>query len=375
MKDSAIEWTDHTFNPWIGCTKVDELCAHCYAETLDQKRMSKTLDGGTPAAPVSHWGPGAPRHRTSVSYWKEPRKWNREAAPFTYGGQRPAREADAFGWRPHRPRVFCASLADWLDDEVPIEWLADLLLLIHETPNLTWQLLTKRPENFAPRINSILEDWKGLGQLIGEGDRTTPFGDWLTAWRSGRAPANVWFGVSAGTQKGIEKRIPVLHTIPAVVRFLSCEPMLEFVELYSALKVCAAWPGEFRGWRDAPNARVQWSRQSLMPTGWRDAVDWVICGGESTVDPKVMPRPLHPHWAQCLRDQCAAAGVPFFFKQWGDWVPYDQGAAYMDGFKETRLLGDGHVKASGWPVYLVGKKNAGAMLDGREHRAFPEVRQ
>jgi protein gp37 len=114
MKNSNIEWTDHTFNPWIGCTKVSPGCFICYAEQLDITRFSKVLGEASKAQPVSHWGPGAPRHRTSEAYWKQPLRWNAEADPDTGDSGLPA----ALGHR--RPRVFCASLADWLDEEIPI---------------------------------------------------------------------------------------------------------------------------------------------------------------------------------------------------------------------------------------------------------------
>jgi hypothetical protein len=126
--NSKIEWTDHTFNPWIGCTKVSPGCAHCYAETED-KRRGWTAEG---------WGKGKPRKRTSAAYWKQPLKWNRDQLfECDECGKRflsPVTGPVCCGFIPNRvrPRVFCASLADWLDDEVPIEWLADLLALIHD---------------------------------------------------------------------------------------------------------------------------------------------------------------------------------------------------------------------------------------------------
>ena len=114
---TKIQWCDATFNPWIGCSKVSPGCANCYAERDFDLRKH-----------VAKWGAGQPRHRTSVSYWKEPLKWNRHAPMLASGV---------------RPRVFCGSLCDWLDDEVPVEWLADLLDLIRRTPNLDWLLLTQ----------------------------------------------------------------------------------------------------------------------------------------------------------------------------------------------------------------------------------------
>ena len=114
MKNSKIEWTDCTFNPWEGCTKVSPGCAHCYAENRNAR-----WNGGT----APNWGKGAPRRRTSVKNWNEPRKWDRDSL----NAWSAARGKGLSFTVPPRPRVFCASLADWLDDEVPIEWLADLL--------------------------------------------------------------------------------------------------------------------------------------------------------------------------------------------------------------------------------------------------------
>src|SRR5581483_2425062 len=135
---TKIEWCDHTFNPWIGCTKVDELCTNCYAETQDKFRA------WTPKG----WGKGKPRQRTSTANWRLPLRWNRDRGQTLEALKGTSFKAEL----ERRPRVFCASLADWLDDEVPIEWLADLLALIHATPNLDWLLLTKRPENWMSRL-------------------------------------------------------------------------------------------------------------------------------------------------------------------------------------------------------------------------------
>jgi len=126
-ENSKINWTTHTFNPWIGCTKVSPGCLHCYAETLMDTRYGRVK-----------WGAGNPRSRTAPSNWKKVRSWNNRA-----------------GRDGVRPRVFCASLADWLDDEVPLEWLADLLGLISQTTNLDWLMLTKRPENWADRLSRV----------------------------------------------------------------------------------------------------------------------------------------------------------------------------------------------------------------------------
>jgi len=274
-ENSKIEWTDHTFNPWTGCAKVSPGCAHCYAE------------GWAKRSGIVQWGPGKPRRRTSVAKWREPLKWN--ATQFAECmACRCRREfkpglcecCDGNQFRPVRPRVFCASLADWLDDEAPIEWLADLLLLIHQTPNLDWLLLSKRPQNFQDRIKGVLQT--GVYSEHTDG--------WLSEWRHGsKLPANVWIGTTVEDQTRADERIPELLKIPARVRFLSCEPLLGPVDLQLEA--------------DPP-------RNTGLP---RCRVDWVIAGGESGPG----DRPMHPDWARSLRDQCQAAGVPYFMKQMG----------------------------------------------------------
>lgn len=176
-ENSGIEWTTHTFNPWIGCTKISPACDHCYAETWDNRF------GG------ERWGPKAPRTRTKS--WSGPRKWNRLAEGGTT-----------------RPRVFCASLADVFDNHRSIEsaWRADLWALIKETPNLDWLLLTKRPQNIT---KFLPEDW-------------------------GNGYANVWLGMTVENQAEYDKRKASFLSVPAAIRFLSMEPLLGPVDLGGA---------------------------------------------------------------------------------------------------------------------------------------------
>lgn len=305
-----------TFNPWIGCTKVSPGCANCYAERDFDLRKH-----------VAKWGAGQPRHRTSEAYWKQPLKWDRDSAEsFRFVPQ------DRLD--PRRPRVFCASLADWLDDEVPVEWLADLLDLIRRTPHLDWQLLTKRPENWLDRMAKVFAFamWSPPHHNLCA---------WVSQWHpaygsaggvAGKPvpPANVWIGTTVEDQARADERIPSLLSIPARVRFLSCEPLLADVEISGSIHVAK-----------------------------RYFIDWVICGGES--GPKA--RPMHPDWARSLRDQCAEAGVPFLFKQWGEWAPITA--------KVDRLVGSIHHFEDGQPMERVGKHAAGRLLDGREHNEFP----
>lgn len=333
-KNSKIEWTDHTFNPWVGCTKVSPGCANCYAEARDQR-----FTGG------KHWGKGAPRRRTSAANWKQPIKWDREArrkevtAPIVMvGGGDGNTQVSTEKVIPQRPRVFCASLADWLDDEVPIEWLADLLKIIHDTPNLDWLLLTKRPQNWLKRMvrvadvleprvcDSFLKGWLLQADI-------PPF-----------VPHNVWIGTTVEDQQRADERIPALLKIPARVRFLSCEPLLSTLNLQLSTDI-----------------------------------HWVICGGESGTG----ARPMHPDWARSLRDQCQAAGVGFFFKQWGEWIAGDHVEELpdhepkricklaMDGTQGNSLSLSYKQDQSAKTVCLVTKKIAGRVLDGREWNEVP----
>ncbi|BBU57402.1 DUF5131 family protein [Mameliella alba] len=220
-ENSKIAWTTHTFNPWIGCTKVSVACDNCYAEAWDNRF------GG------ERWGPHAVRTRTKT--WGNPVKWNRQAE----GAE-------------ERPRVFCASLADVFDNHRSIEkaWRRELWTLIRQCPNLDFLLLTKRPQNIT---RFLPDDW-GDGYL------------------------NVWLGCTVENQAEADRRITHLTDVPAVVHFLSMEPLQGPVDL---------WP-------------------------WIDSLQWVIVGGENS--PRY--RPADPDWFRNLRDTCAASGVPFLFKQW-----------------------------------------------------------
>lgn len=179
MENSKIGWCHHTMNPVIGCSKVSAGCAHCYAETLEN-RWGRG------------WGPSTPRRRTSVDYWKQPYKWDKAA-----------------GAAGERHRVFCASMAD-VGEDVP-EWIEtrrDLSVMIERTPNLDWLLLTKRPENMV--------------RLFARWNSTVPGGGW---------PSNVWVGTSVENQAAADERIPHLFSIPTKTRFLSCEPLIGPIDL------------------------------------------------------------------------------------------------------------------------------------------------
>lgn len=305
-ENSKIEWTDHTFNPWHGCTKVSPGCKNCYAERDDNRFTPK----GTPR----HWGPEAPRRFFPDKHWKNPLKWDKKAAELGV-----------------RYKVFCGSMCDVFEDREDLHVHRNRLYeLIQDTPNLDWLLLTKRPE----RVN-VEWPWKYQGYIL----------------------ENIWMGTSVENQ-GQEHRIVELQKIPARVRFLSLEPLLGPVDLRHWLSPCSYYCDHGGMW----------------PEGHRPGkpgIDWVIAGGESGTK----ARPMHPAWARSIRDQCAEAGVPFFFKQWGAWITpkadfWTIGASnpYKGNPEHNWSLSPKDKEAV---AYKVGKKAAGRLLDGREWSEFP----
>jgi protein gp37 len=291
--DTEISWADASFNPWVGCFKVSPGCKHCYAETF-MTRKSRW---------ANTWGPPetTERIRTSAANWAKPLQWDRQA-------QKEGR----------RIKVFCASLADVFEDNIQVRsWRLDLFMLISDTPNLDWQILTKRPE-FA---REFFEQHPGF--LL----------------------PNVWLGTSIENQEQADKRIPELLRIPAAIRFLSVEPLIGPVDLLS----------------------VDSRQDARLIVNYRRVIDWVIVGGESGPN----SRPMHPDWARSIRDQCMAAGVAFHFKQWGEFLPDGQEMSYRKG----NLYRDyGRILSSGGKFYNVGKHAAGRLLDGREWNEMPTPR-
>jgi len=359
--NTKIEWADHTFNPWIGCTKVSPACDHCYAEADFDKRRH-----------VVQWGTGQPRKRTSIANWLTPARWNAAAARDlkawdqfkSVNGLDDADLIERGMVKPARPRVFCASLADVADKEVPIEWLADLLRVWMLTPNLDWLALTKRIGHFPARLAQALAYLSSLPRAAED-----PLIPWLSNWISGKPPSNVWLGATICNQAEADRDIPKLLAVPAARRFLSMEPLLGHVNLHltdeQPCTMCVSWNCELHGKpKDPPCLR---------------RVDWIIVGGESGPS----ARPMHPDWARSLRDQCQAANVPFLFKQHGEWlattfcnddmamIPSKRtvyvrpDGSFHDGAENVDFFGGDEETA--W----VGKKAAGRLLDGREWNEVP----
>ena len=337
-ENSKISWTDHTFNPWIGCTKVSQGCEHCYAESF-ARRYGK-----------ADWGPTAQRVRTSANNWRKPLRWNKaqwqECAACGWRG--PVSETHYFcptcdgeDLRPTRQRVFCASLADVFEDNSQLdEWRLELFDLMEATPNLDWMLLTKRPRN----INNMV-----------------PYN-----WHGGcRWPDNVWMGTSVENQEQAKQRIAALRWVPAPVTFLSCEPLLGPLDLSSYVIAGV-------GYVPHKSTLTHWDHS-------RRLVDLIIVGGESGPH----ARPMHPDWARSLRDQCQAAGIAFHYKQHGAWLHQSQVSAELQrDLAMAEALGASftyHNWSDGTRSIRLSRQYAGTPigreLDGRAWDEYPKANQ
>lgn len=306
---TGISWADLTMNFWIGCQEVSPACDHCYAREFTNARVNAArVAAGKPAIV---WGPGGARHQTAEANRKKPLRWNRIA--------------DEAGVR---LRVFCSSLSDWADNVVPDAWRAEIAERILATPHLDWMLLTKRMGNAYDML------WKMF---------------------PGGVPSNVWIGITVCNQDEARRDIRKLLQVKSVLGiskvFLSIEPMLgaiDLVHIEQAHSVLNAFTG----------AEVD----ELGECGYCVGVDMVICGGESGQG----ARPMHPDWVRSLRDQCAAAGVAFHFKQWGEWLLAKE--RHLHGYPAGKAVD--HLPSEG-PFIRVGVRKAGHLLDGKEHREIP----
>ena len=262
-KETGISWTNHTFSPWWGCSRVSPGCEHCYAETF-AKRVGHSKSGSK----LPLWGVDAERRPASAASWAELVKWNAKA------------KRDGV-----RRRVFVASMADVFEVAPERNASANLVMdagrkrlwsAIEDAPHLDFQLLTKRPENVEA------------------------FVPWGNDW-----PTNVWLGVTAEDQARADERIPVLLEIPARVRFVSAEPLLEELNLSRYV-----FDREASIRKVMRGPALNYDQADSVITS---AIDWVIVGGESGPG----ARPFALEWARALVEQCSAAGVACFVKQMG----------------------------------------------------------
>ena len=326
MNNTTIEWTNKTWNPITGCTPISPGCANCYA-----RRMAKRLAGrvGYPEAP----------HEFDVTLHPErlgePLRWKKPA------------------------RVFVCSMSDLFHEDVSFEFVDKIMAVIGRSQQHTFQILTKRSDRMAEyfaqdRYDNILREAYGLqfrvdgmGQGISNPSR---FG-----------LPNIWIGVTAENQEQADKRIPTLLQIPAVIKFVSVEPMLGPVDL------------RYLQPNDPPTEinALTGTHGVLRPhRGTCPRLNWVIVGGETGPG----ARPMHPDWARSLRDQCVEAGTPFFFKSYGDWIRSDFVPNNWSQVTFMDMEGQKRDPANGFEFWRIGKKAAGRWLDGREWNEYPEVK-
>lgn len=342
-----IEWTDATWNPIRGCSRVSEGCRHCYAESVAHRFSG----AGLPYEGLVQFD----------SDGKSTGKWN---------GQIKFVEdhlLDPMKWKAPR-RIFVNSMSDLFHENVTDEMLDRIFAVMALCQQHTFQILTKRPKRMLEYLNQVSEErdmrrWINVSVEImldagkpGEPDEMISDAGWPLP--------NVWLGVSVEDQKAADVRIPLLLQPPAAIRFLSAEPLLGPVDLHKALYI-------------GPEGGHEYAYST------RQMLHWVIAGGESGPG----ARPMHPEWVRSLRDQCKAADVPFYFKQWGGWeaiVDRDRDdpdwrldyAKYGRNpvFTGLNLAGGSGFHGARYHVFQrVGKKAAGALLDGREYREFPAV--
>jgi protein gp37 len=329
---SKIEWTDATWNVVTGCEKVSSGCDNCYAETFAER-----------------WR-GTPGHHFETGF------------DVTL---RPERLTLPLRWRKPK-RVFVNSMSDLFHKDIPTEYIASVFAVMALTPQHTYQVLTKRHGRMRALLNS--SDFRlacEAAQAVLVNDEATPMPRYereqkTSQWWSDFAKPlrNVWLGVSVEDQKRADLRIPALLDTPAAVRFLSCEPLLGPVDLKHAVRTMGSERGH------GLNTSYVHAGDCCKKF---HGIDWVIVGGESGRS----ARPMAPQWATALRDQCAEADVPFFFKQWGEYAP--TGYLVIGATSKGTLLAGDPVDDLGHRIELarVGKKNAGRELDGRTHDAFP----
>jgi len=401
---SSIEWTDATWNPVTGCTVMSPGCTNCYAMKLAGTRLQHhpsraglTVD--TKAGPV--WNGQV---RLNEQWLDQPLRWT-------------------------RPRmIFVCAHGDLFHEDVPDEWIDRVFAVMALSPQHTFQVLTKRSARMREYVNGIKSNIPFLGRMPlerihleaaahmeGDGgfmDVLKERGNVYSLYLDAPWPLpNLWLGVSAEDQMRADERIPDLLATPAAIRFVSAEPLLGPIDLErvgTLDSVRMALPDviarEDRGRPKSGAGSISGAQIDALgsagssltffqtpdhmggftaasPRQW-PSLDWVIVGGESGKG----ARPMHPAWARQIRDQCDAAGVPFFFKQWGSWVSiYDRDRDDPD-WRNVPKPGDWHRKrwlnlAGGQGFHgaelnmmrNVGKKAAGRLLDGIEHNGMPQI--
>lgn len=320
---TKIEWTNRTWNPVVGCSKISEGCKNCYAEKM-AGRLSNMKHSHHKYSQVVRWG----QHpKTDMYYGLQ--EWSGEIYFDNNSIDAPLK------WK--KPSmIFVCSMGDLFHESVTFCKILSVFIIMEKCPQHTFQILTKRPE----RMVEFYKMYKD----------TSLFNNGYIE--------NIWFGVTAENQEQANKRIAQLDQIPAIEKFVSIEPMLSAISISEALQNAASYKYAFSMVMEGGNIKK--------------CISWVICGGETGHN----ARPMHPDWVRSLRDECAASNVPFFFKGWGEWIDNQHSnsceislSKFLDAKKYT--FGTG---ISSTDVRKVGKKASGRLLDGVIHDAFPEVK-
>jgi len=343
---TKIEWTEQTWNPVVGCSLASPGCTNCYA-----MKMAARLDSMDAAAFVS----GGRRPR--MQQYSGVTKFVNKKAVWTGKVAIVDDHALMAPMRRKKPTMyFVNSMGDLFHEAVPDEWIDSVFAVMALCPQHTFQVLTKRAARMRDYFKGQMYERVGarMGE-IGGPEREgwyAPACDGKRGWLEVCAPLpNVWLGVSVENQARANERIPDLLATLAAVRFVSCEPMLGELDL-----------GE---WLGVERITLSIGRHWTECTGRVAKLDQVICGGESGSG----ARPMHPDWARSLRDQCTASGVPFFFKQWGEWAEWPD-SEFISEIAECEEIAGRYEyfqrHSADAPVHMrrVGKKAAGRLLDG-----------
>lgn len=345
---TKIEWTDETWNPVVGCTKVSAGCQNCYAERMAFRQGHMGTPKYQGIADDFGWTGNIFCDEKSLDiplHWKKPRQ------------------------------IFVCSMSDLFHESVPFEFIDKVMAIIAVCPQHTFQVLTKQPHIMNQYIKLMYEGQRLLGDSLRQMGIDGLVHRLIVANALKGVISNLWLGVTAENQECADERIPILLQIPAAQRFVSIEPMLGPVDL----KLIEG--------HTIKTTRIENGKPCYrnLDTGGR--LSHVILGGES--GPKA--RPMHPDWVRFIRDECIDAGVPFFFKQWGEWIYADgidwaklpEGHLGKPSCKHIWLAADGKVlenpdaaerhERNCELMVRVGKKKAGCLLDGREHKEMPSV--
>jgi len=336
---TKIEWTDETWNPIVGCSKISEGCENCYAEKMANRLASMGCSeyGFGVVNPFGEWSGKAVFIESALEkplHWKRPRK------------------------------IFVCSMGDLFHESVPFEWIDKVMAVIALCPQHTFQILTKRPKRMAEYFadkNIKTKIFYASDFLSETCDYSEYSRNLIKTLKESWPLPNLWLGVTAENQHRADERIPILLRIPAAKQFVSLEPMLGEIDIESYL---SGKPSLVQAINLEPQDNLYFPK-----------LDWVIVGGETGHG----ARPMHPKWVKSILNQCNSAGVAFFFKSWGEWAAHNKPpirGTYNGGgifLKPDGVCGcqgdwwDGHAAA----MNKVGKKNSGYLIDGREYREFP----